>query len=105
MRDNTTKNKITKKTRFDDGVHPSWATSLGPFPTVISLFINLKCQNYNEMDLQIPNLKSLFNYVAQPQKQRLLLNSSRNSEKNEYKLDYILNWPLMTLFGMQNNAL
>jgi hypothetical protein len=57
------------------------------------------------MDLQNPILKSLFNYVAQPQKQRLPLNSSRNYEKNEYKLDYILNWLKMTPFFMQNNVL
>jgi hypothetical protein len=81
MRDNTAENKRTKKTRFDDGVHPCWATSPGPFATVRALFINLNAKITMKMDLQMSNLKSLLNFVAQAQKHRLPLNSSRNFEK------------------------
>lgn len=57
------------------------------------------------MDVQNLILKSLFNFVAQTQKQGLPLNSSWNYEKNEHKLDYIMNMLDMTPFFTQNNAL
>jgi hypothetical protein len=56
--------------------------------------------HYN-MDLQNPILWTLFNYVAQTQKMSLPLNSLRNYEKFEYKVDHILNWLNFTLFTHQ----
>lgn len=46
------------------------------------------------------NLKTPFNYATQTQKQRSPLNSSRNFEKNAYKLDYVLNKCPKMPFGM-----
>jgi hypothetical protein len=69
------------------------------------LLLILKMPKITINGLTMPNFMPLVNCVAQSQNQRSLLNSSRNSEKNEYKLDYVLNKCSKSLFCMHNETM
>jgi hypothetical protein len=63
------------------------------------LLLILKMPKVTINGLTMPNLMTLFNFASQSQKQMSLLNSLLNFEKNEYKLDYVLNRFLKTPFA------